>query len=319
MKAGRREFLKLSVLAAAGGPIGRAMGAGRSCEIARECPAAAVRVRCFDGGWQMHAFSNRSIDIMLSTLFVSPTGRLVMIDGGWALDGDFLLPTLKRLGGVVDTWFITHAHGDHYMALDSILRKPRCGGLKVGRIVLNFPPMDFIASTEKSCVPHVNGFLANVRLSGIAVQKPAAGQTFDFGEGLTFECLNGYDLSMRRDAINNSSICFRVVNGGKSILVTGDVGAEMGDKLLKALPHEKLKSDICFMAHHGQAGAKRDFYAAVRPEICLWPTPQWLWDNDLGGENGPGSGPFLTNYTKCWMQELGVRRQYLLTKDIVFA
>ena len=57
----------------------------------------------------------------------------------------------------------------------------------------------------------------------------------------------------------------------------------------------------------------------MRPEVCVWPTPQWLWDNDLGGTHGPGSGPFLTNYTKCWMQDLGVRRQFLLTRDWVLA
>ena len=126
---------------------------------------------------------------------------------------------------------------------------------------------------------------------------------------------NDYDLSMRRDAINNSSICYRVTNAGKSILVTGDVSVEMGAKMVRTLPPEKLKSDVCFMAHHGQAGADKAFYVAVRPEVCIWPTPQWLWDNDFGGTHGPGSGEFLTNYVKCWMQDLGVKRQILLVRD----
>ena len=315
----RRSFIKISIAAAAGGIAVRAL-----CDGARPARTDAPRIEdatvvpCFGGGWRMYAFTNRTTDIMLSTLFRSPSGKLVMVDGGWGLDGDFLQPVLKRLGGVVDTWFLTHAHRDHYGALWKILKKPDCGGVNIGRVVHSFLPVGFLAATEKACAVYVDEFMRDLANSGLAVEKPSAGCRYDFGEGLSFECLNDYDLSMRRDAVNNSSICYRVVNNGKSILVTGDVSVEMGAKMLATLPAEKLRSDICFMAHHGQAGADKRFYAAVMPEMCIWPTPQWLWDNDLGGVNGPGSGPFATNYTKCWMQELGVRRQYLLTRDFVF-
>lgn len=266
----------------------------------------------------MYMYSGRTTDISLSTLFRSPLGRIVMIDGGWGADGEFLLGEIKRLGGVVDTWFLTHAHRDHYRALGEILKKPGCGGLKIGRVVHNFVPLDFIAGVSPSGLPHVREFLDDLARSGIAVERPAAGRIYDFGEGLSFECLNEPDLSMRRDAINNSSVCYRVVNAEKSVLVTGDVSEEMGAKMLATLPPEKLKSDVCFLSHHGQMGASKEFYAVVRPEICIWPTPQWLWDNDLGGTHGPGSGPFRTNYTKCWMQDLGVKRQFLLTRDVIF-
>ena len=242
-----------------------------------------------------------------------------MIEGGWGADGEFLLGEIKRLGGVVDAWFLTHAHRDHYRALGEILKKPGCGGLKIVRVVHNFVPLEFIAEVSPSGLPHVKEFLGDLAKSGIKVEKPGVGQVFDFGDGLTFECLNEPDLSMRRDAINNSSVCYRVVNAGKSVLVTGDVSEEMGAKMLATLPPEKLKSDVCFLSHHGQMGASREFYAAVKPEICIWPTSQWLWDNDLGGTHGPGSGPFRTNYTKCWMQDLGVKRQFLLTRDQVLA
>ena len=314
----RRDFLKASAAVAAGGAL--------SGSVSAEAAQAAGQVRggenakakvvpYFDGGWTMYMFASRSGDVMLSTLFRSPSGRLVMVDGGWPKDGEFLLPVLKGLGGNVDTWFLTHAHGDHYRALGEFVKTPGLGGLKIGRVIHDFLPLDFIAETEKGCTPHVKTFLENLAKSGVKVENPVPGQAYDFGEGMTFECLNGYDLSMRRNSVNNSSICYRVLNGGKSILITGDIGVEMGEKLLKTLPAEKLKSDVCFLSHHGQAGANKAFYAAVKPEICVWPTPQWLWDNDLGGVNGPGSGPFQTNYVKCWMQELGVKRQILLTKD----
>ena len=314
----RRGFLAGVALAAGSAIVPRRAASAAERPLRTGTLPPATGVRYFGSGWTMYMYTNRTVDIMLSTLFRSPSGKLVMIDGGWGADGEFLLGELKRFGGVVDTWFLTHAHGDHYKALGGILKKPGLGGLRIGRVVHDFPPLDFIAETEKGCVPHVKEFLGDRAKSGVKVEKPAPGKVYKFGEGLTFECLNGYDLSMRRDAVNNSSICYRVENGGKSVLVTGDIAGDMGDMLLGTLPPEKLKSDVCFLSHHGQAGAKKSFYAAVRPEICIWPTTQWLWDNDFGGTHGPGSGPFLTNYTKCWMQELGVRRQYLLTRDFVF-
>ncbi len=315
----RRCFLKGALCTAAGGVLAPSRAADLSERPPRtETILPAKEVAYFGGGWRMHMYTGRTTDISLSTLFRSPSGGIVMIDGGWGADGEFLLGEINRLGGVVDAWFLTHAHRDHYRALGEILKKPGRGGLKIGRVVHNFVPLDFIAEVAPSGLPHVKEFLGDLAKSGMKVEKPDAGQVFDFGEGLSFECLNEPDLSMRRDAINNSSVCYRVVNAGKSVLVTGDAGEEMGAKMLATLPPEKLKADVCFLSHHGQAGAKKSFYAAVKPEICIWPTPQWLWDNDLGGTHGPGSGPFLTNYTKCWMQELGVKRQFLLTRDVMF-
>ena len=305
----RRDLQKMSVCGAAGCSLGRALTWDEQA-----CVPPVKGTPYFNGGWTMYMFSNRGNAQMLSTLFRSPSGKLAMVDGGWPKDAEeLLLPTLKALGGTVDAWFLTHAHGDHYGALADIVKRPDCGGLKIGRVVHNFLPLDFIAATEKASIPYVTPFLEDLGKSGLRVEKPAAGQTFDLGEGLAFECLNDYDLSMRNNSINNSSICYRVTNGGKSILVTGDIGVEMGDKLLKIQPPEKIKSDVVFLSHHGQCGANKNFYAAVKPEICVWPTPQWLWDNNIGG--GVGSGPWRTNFTKCWMQELGVKRQILLTKD----
>lgn len=314
----RRDFIKCAAAVAFGAALSpkRASGAAER-PLRTEALPPRKKMEYFGGGWAMHMYTGRTVDISLSTLFRSPSGGIAMVDGGWGADGEFLLGELGRLGGKVDTWFLTHAHGDHYRALGEILKKPRLGGLKIGRVVHNFLPLDFLREVAPSALPRVQEFLADLERSGVKVVRPCAGEVFDFGEGLSFECLNDYDLSMRRDAINNSSICYRVANNGKSVLVTGDVSVEMGMKMVRSLPPEKLKSDVCFMAHHGQAGANKKFYAAVKPEVCIWPTPQWLWDNDSGGTHGPGSGEFLTNYTKCWMQELGVRRQILLVRDWV--
>ena len=295
-------------------------GLGRGDEQASTSGREGLKVYVtpyFNGGWTMYMFADRGNNVMLSTLFKSPSGKVVMIDGGWPKDADFLVPALKKLGGTVEAWFLTHAHCDHYGALADILTKPRFEGLKIKKVIHKFLPLDFIAETEKGSLPYVTPFLKNLNKSKLKVETPKVGQVWNFGEGLTFECLNDYDLTMKGNSINCSSICYRVMNGGKSILVTGDIGWPMSDKLLKTVPHEKLKSDIVFLSHHGQNGANKNFYEVVKPEICVWPTPQWLWENNSGGQ-GPGSGPWLTNYVKCWMQDIGVKRQFLLTRDAAF-
>ena len=294
-------------------PSGLGRGDAQSTTSGREGLKVHV-TPYFDGGWTMYMFADRCGNVMLSTLFKSPSGKVVMIDGGWPKDADFLVPALKELGGTVDTWFLTHAHIDHYGALADILTKPNLEGLAIKKIVHKFLPLDFIAETEKSSITYVKPFLENLKQSNLKVETPKVGQAWNFGEGLTFECLNDYDLTMKGNSINNSSICYRVMNGGKSILVTGDIGWPMADKLLKTVPKEKIKSDVVFLSHHGQNGANKNFYEAVKPEICVWPTPQWLWENNSGWQ-GPGSGPWLTNYVKCWMQDIGVKRQFLLTRD----
>ncbi|MFA6948983.1 MAG: MBL fold metallo-hydrolase, partial [Eubacteriales bacterium] len=107
--------------------------------------------------------------------------------------------------------------------------------------------------------------------------------------------------------VNNSSIVIKMTLGGKTVMFLGDLGVEAGEKLL-GMYGEKLKSDYCQMAHHGQNGVTREVYAAVAPECCLWCTPQWLWDNNAG--KGYNTHCWQTIIVRAWMDELGVSRHY---------
>lgn len=37
------------------------------------------------------------------------------------------------------------------------------------------------------------------------------------------------------------------------------------------------------MAHHGQNGYDKEFYEKAQFRACLWPTPSWVYNNDVGG------------------------------------
>ena len=101
---------------------------------------------------------------------------------------------------------------------------------------------------------------------------------------------------------------FTIDTGETKLLILGDIGEKSSEKLLKN-QKKKLKSDIVQMSHHGQQGATKELYEAVNPKICLWPTPEWLWNNDIG--TGENTGPWKTLETRNWMQQLKVKEHYV--------
>ena len=98
----------------------------------------------------------------------------------------------------------------------------------------------------------------------------------------------------------------------KSILFLGDTGIESSQKLIENQSENKLKSNIVQMAHHGQSGASEELYQIIKPEICLWPTPDWLWDNNAG--EGINTGNWKTLETRSWMENLKVEKN-IIEKD----
>lgn len=273
-----------------------------------------VEVKLLVGGGKVYAFSNRTNSQMHSAVFVSPEGRVLVVDGGCFGDGAFLKAFLRSLGGKVDFWFLTHAHEDHYGALVEMFRQG--AELEIGELVYAFPDRAWLEAGEPGSKPYLKRFFEEFAAgTGKSIPRGACtpGRVVPFGSW-SFEVLNAPCLE-KGNVINNSSVMISVRAGGMTWLVTGDLGVEAGRRCVKALG-PRLRHDVVFLAHHGQSGVEKAFYAAVAPKIAIWPTPDWLWDNNPG--QGVGSGPWRTNYTKCWLQELGVRRQYLLTRDHVF-
>lgn len=319
----RKDFLTGgAALAAAGGIRGALGGTAKPASAVKKSlstPDVAFNdlqtVKMLDGGGCVYALSSRIDNISLSTAFVSPEGKILVVDGGHldkGADGRFLGDFLHKLGGHVDYWFITHAHGDHYGALATMSDRKDLHGVTIGELILNFPDVERLLKCEPGSRPYLTNFCDNVlgnRLKGVKRGECTPGRVVKFGSW-SFEIMNDPFLC-DFNAINNSSVMISVKAGGKTWLETGDLGVEGGRDAMRKLG-SRLKHDIVFLAHHGQCGVDKAFYELVAPEAAVWSTPTWLWDNNTGG--GPGSGQFRTNYTKCWMQDLGVRKNYVLDK-----
>ena len=105
-------------------------------------------------------------------------------------------------------------------------------------------------------------------------------------------------------SINDTSLVYRVLfPNGKTALFLGDLGLRAGNILAEDFG-TYLKSDIVQMAHHGQNGADENVYRLIRPDVCLWTAPIWLYNNDRG--NGFNTAHYKTVTVRGWMEKLGV-------------
>ncbi len=240
---------------------------------------------------------------------------IIVIDGGNRGDAEYLRGFLAPLGNHVDAWFVSHPHPDHVDALTVLLQDP--GDLQIAHIYGSMPDESWVAQHEPKPPTHlksVEEFNQSVRDSGHSVEELSLGQTINIGS-VAIDVLGIKNPEITGNAINNSSIVVRISDADKSILFTGDLGVQGGHKLLESSYASQLPSDYVQMAHHGQAGVDINFYRAVRPRYCLWPTPAWLWDNNSGG--GTDTGPWQTITVREWMERMNVERHYVSADGLV--
>ena len=91
-------------------------------------------------------------------------------------------------------------------------------------------------------------------------------------------------VPMEGVAINEASVVYRMTIDGQSVLFLGDIYEQSGTRLLQKYGNA-LKSDVVQMAHHGSQGAQKGVYVKIAPKVCLWPSPEFMWDpfNQKGG------------------------------------
>lgn len=254
-------------------------------------------------------------DFTDASFILQSDSYIMVIDGGFSFEADYLHDMLIALGGTVNAWFLTHAHDDHIGALCSLL--DIYDDISVEKVYYNFPSDEFLFRYENEqtfldtpqLITSMRNALSNHKVSEVIVKT---GDCYCF-PGFSVRILRTPDESITTNPINNASCVYRVEmnESGLSILFLGDLGVEGGTQLLGSTPSDLLKADYLQMAHHGQNGVSRDVYAAIRPRFCLWCTPLVLWENM--GPGGYDTGPFQTVIVRGWISELRcVERHYCM-------
>lgn len=254
----------------------------------------------------LYMLKSQTDTICLSFIFRSEK-HMIVFDGGFASEADNLYQTLKSLGGVVDMWFFTHAHDDHFCAFNKLM-KTHSSDILVKRLCFAFPSQALMRERgiDEKMIGILKEFEDTVR--GMDCVTPRRGDVFPF-DSFSVTVVNDADFGESDNFINDTSVVYRLESGGKRVVFLGDLGFLGGQKLLAAAAEEELRAEYVQMAHHGQNGVGREVYAAIRPSYCLWTTPTWLWDNM--GPEGYDTGHYKTVVVRGWMSEMGIKKHYV--------
>jgi len=261
------------------------------------------------GGGSILQIANRTHTQMMSYIITTPDGKIMVLDGGTYSEGDglYLYNKLKECGKKVDLWIISHAHDDHYGALGWMLNNILDFDIQISRLYFSFPPTEWHNRLDPSEIDFIRWFYEGLEKHSMKSLPLIAGEALVCGQLKIDVLTNGHDYQ-NYNSVNDTTSVLRVHFPKNDVLFLGDLGKEKGYDVINTIPHELLRCDIVQMAHHGQNGADKAFYQVVKPKICLYTAPDWLWDNNDGG--GKGSGPWATLETRKWMEELGANASF---------
>ena len=249
--------------------------------------------------WQLEQYKGIS---QMGYIIRTDGKKIIMVDGGSEETTDLVVEYINQLGGKVDYWILTHTHHDHVGVLKEILEKKR--NIEINSIIHSKLDLELIGLHEPRSLDYTRNFYERLDVSGINQYIPKLGEELNLDLGVKMNILGVDNPNILVNLINNSSLVFKIESNSKSILFTGDLGVEGGNRILSR-NSELLRSTHVQMAHHGQDGVSKEFYEMVSPKVALWPTPTWLWENNLEAR-GFDSGPWKTLVVKNWMDELNI-------------
>ena len=234
-------------------------------------------------------------------------GKVIVMDGGFEAEKDYLRGFIDALGGKVDAWIISHPHDDHITAIIALLENPK--GLKIDKIYHSrFPDVLIDAESEKAAEIPRKFYSLLDNATDIEVVDCHCGDEFEI-DGVNFKILSEKNPEMaNRNPYNNSSMAYKMWDSKKSFIFLGDLGVEGCQKLLDSEYAKDLECDYLQMAHHGQDGCDKKFYQTVKFRACLWPSPKWVYNAPMGR--------LKTAEVRGWMKELGITEHYVSNEGL---
>ena len=198
---------------------------------------------------------------------LSRNDRLILIDGGYQANAEYIRSVIEENGGYVDCWFLTHYHDDHCDAFNALWPEYQD---RIGTVYVT--PLTWEAF-EPYCrdwdSPHTfRTFLEQTEGNGKIVPLQR-GEELRL-DGLKVSVFNAWDdeiLQYTNDVANNCSLVFKIETGKTSVLFLGDLSSgELADRILEQFGTEKMKADYIQAGHHGWAPSLIPFYKALQPK-----------------------------------------------------
>ncbi len=260
--------------------------------------AYEVALDNYFNGEEVWILQNQTIAQSLNAIIKTNNNDLIIFDGGRKGDAEFLYKFIKRNGGKVSAWFLSHIHDDHVGAIYEIIENHK--DIKIENLYYNFADFDYYYKFEGVDAGIVDILLAafgEAKNRGTIIHDDIKMKDMIEVDGVKVEVMNDLYL-LDEDGPNNSSMVYKAYIGDKTMIVFGDLAYAGGEKIL-ADRGVSLKSDIVVMAHHGRGGVGEEVYKAVAPEIVIWPTTEKIYNSDGG------------KVTREWIEALNVKKEVL--------
>lgn len=254
---------------------------------------------------------------MNSYVIHTDNNKLMIFDGGYGRNLADLVKLAQELTGqtvpVVDAWFLSHVHGDHVNAFIELMNAST-PAMTVKKVYSCLPTRKYVEFHDGLEV--YDALVAALEKLPAGVSVTVKEDDVITVDGLKVEVLLTVDekasVLQGGVAINESSTIFRLTIGGQRVLFLGDAyqtsGSRLRAKYRKNL--DGLQAEVVQMAHHGSQGVQKELYKIIAPKACLWPTPDWLWENDSG--EGYNTGNWETITLNTYLTNIcGVKHHYV--------
>ena len=191
----------------------------------------------------------------------TPRGRWVLVDAGRRWDGGdagrrTIVPYVRRLGGDVALFVLSHPHDDH------------AGG--AATVVEALTPMLWWEPAFVSASAGYRAALDAVRLAGTRWERVRPGRRFDLDQ-VAFEVLApDSSWTVAQHDANETSVVLRVSYGQHRLLLTGDAERDEEAWLLERYDADDLAADVLKLGHHGsRTSSTPALLDAVNPRIAI--------------------------------------------------
>ncbi len=212
-------------------------------------------------------------------IYIQAGDNDILVDGGSTSDS--LTAVNEYLDGyvtdgILEYVIVTHADLDHIAtfagttkANTSIFDFYKC------KTIIDFPLTDKTTQAYNRYVQKRDAEVENdgaVHHTALACYNNEGGarRSYDLGSGVTLEFLYHRYYEERHEDENNYSVCFRLVQGAREFLFTGDL-EEDGEASLIA-SNELRPVEFFKAGHHGSKTSSNDvLLSVIRPKICVVP------------------------------------------------
>lgn len=251
--------------------------------------------------WTITQYGPRHNNSSFYTIY-NPKKGLIVVDGGWTEDTQYVKDILNIHGNEVDLWILTHPHEDHIGAFNTIYPELDKEKITVHRIMT----VDMASVEECTDVAPWDNMDAYNRFRALSVDNleyVSLGDTFEIFD-LKFEILNAFGDHTKqysKDYLNDGSMMFKVTHEEESMLFCADVGIDMS-AYLHGRWQTNLRADYLQMGHHGYGGLEDYFYQTVAPKVAFFDAPEYMMFDETGKFDNPQN--------KAYMESLGCEVYY---------